>query len=136
MGAVPRLIVPATRCARVLIISSPLLKQRAQGMPDAGCTREPCVQKKCTFTHASNDRFSRTTGIPRAMVLRLIRDLLGAPGLLATVARGLVIRWLDPSVGGSGPHDFAVRLGIARQSAPQRPSLPAPTFVTTAKRPS
>jgi len=46
--------------------------------------------------------------IPCAMVLRLIRDLPGVPGLLATVARELVHE-LDPSVGGSGPHDFAVR---------------------------
>ena len=30
-------------------------------MPDAGCTREPCVQESCTFTHASNNRFSRDT---------------------------------------------------------------------------
>jgi hypothetical protein len=43
------------------------------------------------------------------MVLRLIRGLPGVPGLLATVARGIIARKLDPSVGGSGPHDFAVR---------------------------
>ncbi len=55
-------------------------------MPDAGRTREPCVQRKVHFAHASNDRFSQNTGIPCAMVLRLIRDLLGAPGFLATVA--------------------------------------------------
>ena len=78
-------------------------------MPDAGRTREPCVQKKCTFAHASNTGSAGTTGIPRAMVLRLIRDLLGAPGCLATVASRLRHARLDPSVGGSGPHDFAVR---------------------------
>jgi hypothetical protein len=43
------------------------------------------------------------------MALRLIRDLLGVPGFLASVARGIITRELDPSVGGSGPHDFAVR---------------------------
>jgi len=31
------------------------------------------------------------------------------PGLIASVASGLVTRKLDPSVGGSGPHDLAVR---------------------------
>jgi hypothetical protein len=54
------------------------------------------------------------------MGLRLIRGLLGAPGCLATVARGIIIRKLDPSVGGSGPHDFAVcaaRLAVARIAA-------------------
>ena len=50
----------------------------------------------------------KTSGIPCAMVLRLIRDLPGVPGFLATVARELVHE-LDPSVGRSGPHDFAVR---------------------------
>jgi hypothetical protein len=79
-------------------------------MPDAGRTREPCVQKSCTFAHASNTGSAGTTGIPRAMVLRLIRDLLGAPGCLATVASRETSREkLDPSIGGSGPHDFAVR---------------------------
>ena len=55
-------------------------------MPDAGRTRSSCVQKEMHFAHASNDRAAETTGIPRAMVLRLIRGLLGAPGFLATVA--------------------------------------------------
>jgi hypothetical protein len=42
------------------------------------------------------------------MGLRLIRGLLGAPGFLAIVA-SRSSRLLDPSVGGSGQHDFAVR---------------------------
>ena len=37
-------------------------------MPDAGRTREPCVQKDVHFAHASNDRYRRNTGIPCAMV--------------------------------------------------------------------
>jgi hypothetical protein len=79
-------------------------------MPDAGRTREPCVQKESALCARKQHRFSRTTGIPRAMVLRLIRDLLGAPGCLATVASRETSREkLDPSIGGSGPHDFAVR---------------------------
>ena len=43
------------------------------------------------------------------MGLRLIRVLLGVPGLLATVACRIITCKLDSSVGGSGPHDFAVR---------------------------
>jgi hypothetical protein len=35
-------------------------------------------------------------------------------------------RKLDASVGASGPHDFAVRVSIARLAAPKRPSHPAP----------
>jgi len=45
-------------------------------------------------------------------------------------------RRLDASVGASEPHDFAVRRNAARLAPPPRPSHPAPTFVTTAKRPS
>jgi len=40
-------------------------------MPDAGRTREPCVQRKVHFAHASNNRAARTTGIPCAMVYGL-----------------------------------------------------------------
>jgi hypothetical protein len=43
---------------------------------------------------------------------------------------------LDASVGASRPHDFAVRNGMLRLCTPMRPSHPAPTFVTIAKRPS
>jgi len=41
--------------------------------------------------------------------------------LKASSAQGL-----DPSIGGSGPHDFTVRPGITRQLMPERPSHPAP----------
>ncbi len=47
--------------------------------------------------------------IPCAMVL-MLRALPGVPGLIASVARECV-HGLDPSVGRSGPHDLAVRLG-------------------------
>src|SRR5580704_19703909 len=60
------------------------------------------------------------SGTPCAMVLRLLRALLGVPGLLAPVAssisafrpqgRNRVSITLDPSVGGSGPHGLAVRV--------------------------
>jgi hypothetical protein len=43
---------------------------------------------------------------------------------------------LDASVGASGPHGFAVRISTLRLRAPIRPSHPAPTLVTIAKRPS
>src|SRR3979490_706584 len=49
-------------------------------------------------------------------------------------------RQLDASVGASGPHDFAVRFSILRPALAcltlPRPSHPAPTSVTIAKRPS
>jgi hypothetical protein len=44
-----------------------LIKMRAQGMPDAGRTREPCVQKSVHSAHARNHRAAETTGVPCAM---------------------------------------------------------------------
>src|SRR5262249_52024493 len=86
--------------------------------------------KKMHFTHASNDRAAGTTGIPCAMgyglyVVSSARRAVWPPSLADTI-----IRKLDPSVGGSGPHDFAVRAGPARRARPVRPSHPAPRFVT------
>jgi hypothetical protein len=38
----------------------------------------------------------------------------------------IIIRELDPSIGGPGPHDFAVRISRARLAQRTRPSHPAP----------
>ena len=73
-------------------------------MPDAGRTHGPPATKNAGGSHhrqGRNNRHSLCDG------LRLIRDLLGAPGFLATVASREAPAKLDPSVGGSGPHDFA-----------------------------
>jgi hypothetical protein len=98
-----------------LCLGSPSKLWRAQGVPDAGRTREPCVQRKVHFAHASNDRAAETTGTPCAMVLRLIRGLLGAPGSLATVAsrssRGLIPASgnRDRTISPSASHAFVLR---------------------------
>jgi hypothetical protein len=49
------------------------------------------------------------------------------PGLIATVPRGA---WpgVDPSVGGSGQRDFAVRVRHVRLTCRPRPSHPRPTY--------
>src|SRR5258707_37107 len=59
------------------------------------------------------------------MVLRLIARSPRCPGFLATVAREIV-HGLDPSVGRSGPHAFAVRVRALRLCTPTRPSHPTP----------
>ena len=58
-----------------------------------------------------------------------------AIGFLATVTRG-TDRRLDTSTEMSGPHDFAVRIGIARLARQSVHRIPRPTSVTFAKRPS
>jgi hypothetical protein len=66
-----------------------------------------------------------------------LRDLLGEPGFLATVAAQCeALTRVDISVGISGPHDFAVRFGPRSSHAQKHPPHPAPTFVTIAIRPS
>jgi hypothetical protein len=77
-------------------------------MPVRRTHPQPCVQNKTNTQASVTTGTPKHSGIPCAMVLRLIRDLPGVPGLLAPVAREFVHE-LDPSVGGSGPHDFAVR---------------------------
>jgi hypothetical protein len=50
------------------------------------------------------------------------------PGLIATVVeRNTCFAQLDPSVGRSGPRDFAVRVSHARPACHPRPSHPRPT---------
>src|SRR5579871_5051222 len=68
--------VLATGSSEFYVLSTPSAK-RAQGMPDAGRTREPCVQKAVHSAHASDNRAAGTTGTPCAMGLRLIRALPG-----------------------------------------------------------
>ena len=117
--------VPAARRARVMQLIVPR-KKRAQGMP--GADAPAALRASVKSTQASHHRYAETSGIPCAMVLRLIRALPGVPGLIASVALRIIDPGLDPSVGGSGPHAFAVRTGPHRLAMPPRPSHPAPTF--------
>ncbi|MFC5322733.1 hypothetical protein [Bradyrhizobium oligotrophicum] len=88
-----------------------------------------------------NHRQSRSTGIPCAMALRLIRGLPGAPGFLATIPSAIALRQVDTSIGVSGHHDFAVRIMLFvgatdHAAAPHAHRSPGSTFVTIAIRPS
>ena len=78
---------------------------------------------------------SRTTGTPCAMgyglyVVSSVRRAVWPPSPRVRHAR------LDPSIGGSGPHDFAVRRGRARLARRCVHRIPLPTSVTIAIRPS
>jgi hypothetical protein len=76
-------------------------------MPGEGLTHGPPAEKNAGGSH---HRFSRSTGIPRAMFDDLYVISPGT-GLIAPVARvlGEEHRNLDLSTGRPGPHDFAVR---------------------------
>ncbi|SMX59388.1 protein of unknown function [Bradyrhizobium sp. ORS 285] len=84
-----------------------------------------------------------SSGLPRAMALRLIRALPGdrlltpSPCALVQTLR----RRLGLGTGRPGPHDFAVRIGsfvgmIAHAATRHAHRIPHSTLVTIAKRPS
>jgi hypothetical protein len=99
------------------------------------------VQKKM---HAAvTTGTSRTSGLPCAMALRLIRALLGdrrsCPRRLARCAS--IIAKLGVSSGTPGPHDFTVRISlfvgaIAHAATRYAHRIPRSTSVTVATRPS
>src|SRR6266404_2111723 len=112
-----------TAClARVLPFRSALLQQRAQGMPDARCTRGRVCSKKA---HAL-----ATTGTPHqpAFPARWCYGLYvisPVTGLFCHRHRRNCSRQLDASVGASGPHDFAVRKPARTSARRLRPPHPA-----------
>ena len=93
-----------------------------EGAGNAGCRPHPRAlrAKKCASCARKQRQGSRNNRHSLRDGLRLIRALLGVPGFLASVAsRDLHLARLDPSVGGSGPHDFAVRVSafVSRTAA-------------------
>ena len=57
-------------------------------MPDAGRTREPCVQRKSALCARKQQQGSQNNRHSLRDGLRLIRGLPGVPGLLATIPPG------------------------------------------------
>jgi hypothetical protein len=76
--------IPAARFrARVM---HRLVPRKKEGTGNAGARNAPAALRvKIENTQVSHHRHAETSGIPCTMVLRLIRALLGVPGLLATV---------------------------------------------------
>jgi hypothetical protein len=85
--------------------------------------------RKTRHGHTGNTRHSPRNGFTAYFALP------GDRALLPPSPAG-PYRKLDTSVEMSGPHDLAVRIGIARLARQPRPPHPAPTSVTFAKRPS
>jgi len=112
------------------------LDQRAQGIPGARCTRGLV----CNSARKKRTRAYRFSGgnpaFPAQWFYGLFRTLPGDRAFLPPSPAKVAFRELDASVGASGPHDFAVRIGRSRLQHHQRPPHPVPTSVTIAKRPS
>ena len=88
----------------------------------------PATKKQAAVTTGS----AGSTGIPRAMVLRLISRSPRGPGSFAPVIpEKRASQELSASVGAPGPHGLAVRARVSRLLPHPRPPHPASTFVTT-----
>jgi hypothetical protein len=112
--------------------------KKAEGAGKTGCALHPRSRvqnhiKKRTRAY----RFSgNTPAFPAQWFYGLLRALLGErPTCHRRPCEAFASQELDASTGASGPHDFAVRVGIARLAIPPRPPHPAPTLVTMADVP-
>jgi hypothetical protein len=110
-------------------------------MPGEGLTHGPPANKKAGGSH---HRFSRSTGIPRAMAYGLYVISPGT-GFLAPVPRdakhhrgsdNAQAHRAGISTGMPGPHDFAVRIDVVRPTTRHVHRFPASRLVTIAMRPS
>src|SRR5271168_83891 len=119
MWCATRLRDLAARFARVFgEVSSTL---QSEGAGNAGCPMHP--QPRVRFvvgvcTRVFTAEAPETSGIPHAMVLRLISRSPRGPGFLAPVIpEKLASQELSASVGAPGPRVFAVRDNITRRGA-------------------
>ena len=99
--------LPAAGFARVVALAR---RPKSEGAGNAGCLShpQPCVQVKKARKQVTTGT-PKQSGIPCAMVLRLISCSPRSAGLDSLRRPGFMTAGLDPSVGGPGPHDFAVR---------------------------
>jgi hypothetical protein len=113
-------------------IKCPSSEQRAQGRPGAGWHPWSACNKKARGRTTGT---SRTTGLPCAMVLRLIRDLPGETGRCChrCLASSPKAQHLHR---GAGTTRFRRTRFVVRLTTRRVHRIPLPTFVTIAKRPS
>jgi hypothetical protein len=118
--------IPAASHARVHARSF-ALKTRAQGKPGAQCTRSLA----CEINKAHERSHHRFTGNTRPSLRNgfngFLRALPGDRALLLPSPAESTSAGLTPSVGVSGPHDFAVRFNIVRPRAICAPNAAAST---------
>src|SRR6478672_1211650 len=100
----------------VCVISSPSSGKRAQGKPDARCTRG-LVCNLCERKRTRAYRFSGgNPAFPARWFYGFLRALPGDRLVATVIPEKLASRELSASIGAPGPHDFAVRDNHARQS--------------------
>jgi hypothetical protein len=85
-------------------------------MPDARRTHSLACEMMEAHEH-NHHRFAENTPTFPARWFTAYNVLPGDRALLPPSPAGHTCK-LDPSVGGTGPHDFAVRVGVARLATP------------------
>ena len=134
-----RVVIPAAPNARVMHQSCP---SKSRGRRECRVLDAPAASHADEESmRVSHHRYAERSGIPRAMVLRLIAGSPRRPGFDCLRRLKAIAFRLDPSVGGPGPHAFAVREECVRRRAmraehPHVHRIPLPTSVTIAIRPS
>jgi hypothetical protein len=126
----PQRCILAADGARVVQLVPPSDRERARGMPGAGRNPWPACSKK---SRRQSPQVQPTTGIPRAMVLRLYRALLGVPGLLATVATRIITRATWHQRRDAGTTRLHVRRPAFVSRKPNVHRIPASRVVTIAR---
>jgi hypothetical protein len=127
---------PRRQSARVM---HELALDENRGRRECRVTTSPMARLQQKKQAAVTTGRAGSTGIPCAMVLRVIRALLGDLRLVATVTREMHehLRDLSACFGAPEPHDFPVRFRLRSSTHSQSVHrIPLPTSVTTAKRPS
>jgi hypothetical protein len=126
-----------SRGAKAPELLSCRVPRKSEGAGKAGCVMhpQPRVQNDKKHTSQSPQVHRNIPAFP-AQWFTAYSELSSVTGLSCHRRGADCSAPLDASVGAPGPHGFAVRVGIVRRSTPQRPSHPAPTFVTIMIRPS
>jgi hypothetical protein len=101
-------------CSSFTVYFAPSDDQRAQGMPGARCARSrACSVVSTRVSHHGHT--GKRPAFPAHGFNGLCSRSPRGPGSFAPVVRGS-LRDLNASVGAPGPHDFAVRVRLARQA--------------------
>ena len=117
----------------------PSPSERSEGAGKAGWPLHPGPPRQKNCAKARDHRYRRKhSGLPCAMVYGLLRTLPGETRLCCHRRQrdAKHHRQLSTCIRAPGPHDFAVRLCVARLRHIRVHRIPAPRFVTIAIRPS
>src|SRR3981081_680494 len=128
---------PPSRGAMRPRFAGNFLTLQSEGAGNTGCTLHPRSRvQQCTKKRTRAYRFSGGNPAFPAQWVTAYSALSPVNGLSCHRRHADRSTRLDASIGASGPHDFAVRIGRARQSQHLRPPHPTARFVTIASRPS